>query len=1225
MADANNVEIQQQLNKLLTEQKRILRENTRSLREQVALTNEMAESLNKANLNNDLLQKSNSLKQSLMGAADEASRFGKSNQDMAAAASGALQETDDGFEGLLATYGKATAKAGVWGAATAGFIDGVTKGFNLIKTGLSGVLSLTGSVVEGMFSIGKAILSIPFKIFNAFVNEANRMRGEPLLAREFEETRKSFGDFGEDLSKHVIGGYRKLRGELAETGLSVFRVLGYRHEQLKFVREQFEALGPVAHQFGQEIASQAEHFAAYQKGLGLSGEMMKGLGQATQGTESSFEETLRTTTNFTTNLGKRFGLSQKVIGRDIGEMAKDLKTFGSVGVRQMGQLSVFARKLGADFKDLLGVVNKFDNFEDAAESAARLAQAFGLNIDAMEMINEQDPAARIEMLRKAFFQTGKDISKLTRQERNYLAATAGIEDQALNSVFALQNQGKTYDEISAAGQTAEQQQITQAEAMQKLSDSIERMIKSGHRVGGFFDRFMMGFKRGMRWAKPFRDVMRNIRKSLWAAERAGRAVGRAFVQNFPGIKKFLEGMKDFFDPKKFRRMGGKVVGAFKQFFKELGDPKTSEKALGNLLSSLKKAFFGMAGEQNGAMAKIIDGFKDGFKAVGQIILSATKVAIKFMTKFFKGITSFIKGDRTFLEAMKDVFSDGANAGAGFLDDAFFMISKQLGPVSEKMGDAFMEMMGVAWDKFEKWWKSIDWWGVFKTVISSDAGQALAAVMFGPTFIKVGMNVMGSALSKIITSGGVAKAAGSLGPVFGRVLGAAGPVAAVAAAAFAGWKFGEWIDEQLGLSDKISAWAGEVTGQTAKMNAEILSATSKNAKAIRDVQINNAVKVLEKQGSGQKVINALKAEEADRMKSIGSILKNNLNLSLQERKVLIQNLQIEQDRLINERARAKFKEMTKGKQVRGMGPAKEARKAAIDELKASGQLEMDPEKLGKELADLTEKTVGFGKKAVEKAKKNAPKLSSTDLFFTVDRAEALSPKKLKNVEKNIKEAGKIITKKGGIRDSMESITQAFEGFDQSKFVTTSESVQSLAEIPAVLSAVSKMKVGENVVTKIIDGTKMAINALAGLAVEVGPIANEAGKDAAKLSKNVQNLTQVPMSVMNMADAYSNVSSEISTFAKAKNIKDLPIVKGIVNLVEASNNIRNELAGIDKVNLKPKVENLGKVLGLKGSDSIKIEHENFKVDINVMVELDPTKLTDAVVDTGRVLRTPKIPRR
>jgi len=1212
MADASNLEIQQQLNKLLSEQKKIMRDTTRSLREQVGLANEMAEALNKANIGQDLVQKSQSLKQSLMGAAEEASKFTKNNQDMASAASGALQETDDGFEGLLATYGKATSKASAWGAATGGFIEGITKGFGLLKTGLSGVLSLAGSVVEGMFSIGKAILAIPFKIFNAFVNEANRMRGEPLLAREFEETRKSFGDFGEDLSKHVIGGYKKLRGELAETGLSVYRVLGYRHEQLKFVREQFEALGPVAHQFGQEIASQAEHFAAYQKGLGLSGEMMKGLAQATQGTEDSFEETLRTTTNFTTNLGKRFGISQKVIGRDVGEMSKDLKTFGSVGVRQMGQLSVFARKLGADFKDLLGVVNKFDNFEDAAESAARLAQAFGLNIDAMEMINEQDPGARIEQLRKAFFQTGKDITKLTRQERNYLAATAGIEDQALNSVFALQNQGKTYDEISAAGQTAEQQQITQAEAMQKLSDSIERMIKSGHRVGGFFDRFMMGFKRGMRWAKPFRDVMRNIRKSLWAAERAGRAVGRAFVQSFPGVKKFLEGMKDFFDPKKFRRMGGKVVSAFKTFFKELGDPKTSEKALGNLLGSLKKAFFGMAGEQRGAMSNIIDGFKSAFKAVGQIILSSIKVAMKYMKKFFKAITKVIKGESSFGDAIEEMFNDGVNKGSSFMGDVWNMIQTQLGPVTSQLGDAFVEMMGEAWKKFEDWWEDIDWWGVFKKVISSDAGKALAAVIFGPTFIKAGISGIGS----LLTSPAVLSSVGKFAARFG-------PTGAAALAAFgAGFALGNWLEKEFQISDKI---IDKFTNINQKMNREILVETTKNSKMIRDVQIKNNIEVLKKQGAGQNVINALKSDEANRTREIGKLLKNNVDLSLQERKVLIQNLQIEQDRLINERARIKFKEMTKGKQVRGMGPAKEARAAAIAELKASGQLEMDPDKLGKELVDLTEKTVGIGKKVVEKAKKQTPEFSTSDLFFSIDKAESLAPKKLKNLEKEIKEAKNIISKKGGIRDSMDEITKSFEGFDQQKFSTTADTISALSEIPSALAAISKTRLGGRVIEKSVDGTKMAIYALSDLAIEVGPVANKAGKDAGKVSQNVAKLIEIPESVRQMAESYSNASGEISTFAKTKNIKNLPIVKGISNLVEASNNIRGELAGISEVNLKPKIENLGKVLGLKGADSLKIEHENFNVNVNVMVELDPTKLTDAVVDTGRVLRTPKMPRR
>ena len=1211
MADVNNVDIQQQLNKLLTDQRRILRENTRSLREQVALTNEMAESLNKANINQDLVQKSQSLKNSLMGAAEEAAKFTKGNQDMAAATSGALKDTDDGFEGLLSTYGKATTKAGAWGAATGGFIEGITKGINFLKTGLTGVLSLASSVVEGMFSIGKAIISIPFKIFNAFVNEANRMRGEPLLAREFEETRKSFGDFGEDLSKHVIGGYRKLRGELAETGLSVFRVLGHRHEQMKFVREQFEALGPLAHAFGEEIADQAEYFAAYQKGLGLSGEMMKGLAQATQGTDDSFEDTLRTTTKFTTNLGKRFGISQKVIGRDIGEMAKDLKTFGSVGVREMGQISVFARKLGTDFKDLLGVVGKFDNFEDAAESAARLAQAFGLNIDAMAMINEQDPAARIEQLRKAFFQAGKDITKLTRQERNYLAATAGIEDQALNSVFALQSQGKTYDEISAAGQTAEQQQLTQAEAMGKLSDSIERMIKSGHRVGGFFDRFVMGFKRGMRWSKSFRDVMRNIRKSLWAAERAGRAVGRAFIKSFPGMKKFLDGMKDFFDPKKFRRMGGKVVSAFKNFFKDLGDPKKATKALGNLVGALQKAFFGMAGAQHGAMSKIIGGFKTMFKAVGQVILSAIKISMTYMTKFFDAITDVVNGDKTFFEAMKGIFDDGTGAAAGFMDDVWFVISKQLGPATKKLGDAFVKLFKTVWGKVKTWFEKIDWMDVFVDVISTKAGLALATVMFGPAFLKAGIGILGKSMELIMGSskamGGMAKLGKSMVSMFA----AAGPIGLAVAAAAA----------------ILVGYAAYVANE-AKKNFKLALADIESDVAAAQKRIDKSSSSMSALGIDNELIAKLNEEENLTQKSLDKIIamKKKGSMSEQQFAAIRENALAKEEKLLK-RLRKEAEKAAQNNASLFAGSDEKALLAAANR-KVDRQAQRKHE-VARSFGDVKNLGPDFKSQAeIESAAqknmfaKNLDIQGIDDLMKNVKKD--FDPKKIKEIEKTFNDAKEILLKKGGLKDSMDEIVKAFEGFGGAKFSTVAESVSSLAKIPAALSFMVDTQKSGVEIEKSINGTRISINALSDLATEVGPMVNSAGKDAPKIAKNVQNLAQIPASVVVMAENYKNASNEVGAFAKIKDIKNLPIVRGITNLVAASNNIRSQLAGINKVNLKPKVENLGKVLGLKGSDSIKIQHENFKIDINVQVELDPTKLTDAIVDTGRVVRSPKMPR-
>lgn len=1210
MADVNNVEIQQQLNTLLTDQKRILRDNTRSLREQVDLTNQMVESLSKANISGDIVQKSNSLKNSLRDAAEEASKFSKNNQDMASLAADHLKETDSGFEGLLKTYGKATAKAGVWGAATGGFIEGVDKGINLLKTGLTGILSLSTSVVEGMLSIGKAILSIPFKIFNAFINEANRMRGEPLLAREFEETRKAFGDFGEDLSKHVIKGYRNLRGELAETGLSTFRVLGFMHERLKFVREQFEALGAVAHAFGREIALQAEHFAAYQKGLGLSGEMMKGLAQATQGSDKTFEETLRTTTNFTTNLGKQFGLSQKVIGRDIGEMTKDLKTFGSVGVRQMAQLSVFARKLGSDFKDLLGVVERFDNFEDAAESAARLAQAFGLNIDAMEMINAQDPAQRIEALRKAFFQTGKDITKLSRQERNYLAATAGIEDQALNAVFAIDKQGLSYEKITAAGQTAEQQQITQAEAMQRLSDSIERMIKSGHRTGGFFDRFVQGFRRGIRWSGEFRDVMRNIRRSLWQAEHAGRAVGRTFIKAFPGIKQFLDGMADFFSPKKFAQMRKRVVAGFSQFFKELSDPKTAKNALNNLLKALQKAFFGMEESQRGAMMNIIGGFKKMFGAIGRIILSSVKIALKSLSKFFKAITKVITGESTFVDAIKDAFGKAGEAGASALLDVWFEISKELGPVSKELWKSFKGLMNVLWGKIKGWWEGIDWAEVWKK--TKKPLLAAAAIIFGPALIKgiaVGLgNVLVEGVKKALTGFDGKAIFGKFGSRLGGLAGAAIAITAAIGINNGLKKFEKDMDKSFGETErKLGASAAGIIDTITfgllpnDLGLQMANAVAKAADALFKAMDDYFGKDfgtefrkmlgqwLDFAGSVGEVIGAVFSGDKDRLKEASKdmgkklldYLKTNIKFVFTKLPGAALQVIVDFGAWVGETVFTVLQGAFEG--LADMFSDVPVLGWLLKKLsQAYGGMASLFNKLPDLFRSVVDKIVAFGTDVNNAAKKINDKIQS---LFKWETWLNLGRNIVGAIGEALKDLGDTITKP--FEDAKDELFELFEISSPSKvFLSMGKDMvgglkKGLGELPP-----------ENLMKD--HGEKMV-------------------KDYKKLMDDISKIS-IGGSKVSFGNLIEINSTGSSTAAKA-----------VQNIVKSTNEINKELSGISSVNLKPKLENLGKVLGLRGSDSLKIEHENFNVDINITVELDPTKLADAIVDTGKVIKSPKAPRK
>jgi len=1215
MADANNVDVQQQLNKLLSEQKRIMNANTRSLREQVDLTKEMVESLSKASMNDSAVNKAKNLQNSLKLAADQAKSFGKQSQDMSSVTSGALDETNEGFDGLIGKYGESAKKVSVVGAAFGGMADGIGKTFSIISTGLSGILGLAGAVTQGIFSIGKSILSIPFKIFNEFVKEANRGGGGNELARAFEETRDAFGDFDEDLSKHVIQGYKSLRGELAETGLSTYRVLGTMAERLIFVKEQFEALGPVAHAFGLEIAQQAEHFAAYQKGLGLSGDHMKGLAQLTQGTGESFELTLRSATNFTTSLGKQFGISQKVIGRDIGEMSKDLKTFGAVGVREMAQLSVYSRKLGADFKDLLGVVDRFDNFEDAAESAAKLAQAFGINIDAMEMIKEQDPAKRVDALRKAFYQTGKDITKLTRQERNYLATTAGIEDQALNAVFALDKQGTSYEDIATAGQNAEQAQITQVEAMEKLSDSIKRLIKDGQKTGGFFDRFAEGFKKGMRRAGEFRGVMRNIRKALWQAEFAGRRVGQAFVKMFPGVKKMLQGIKEFFDPAKFARLGGKVSSAFTEFFKDLSDPQKAKQAVSKLFNALREAFFGMVGDQETAMSKIIDGFKSAFKAVGQIILSGLVIAIDSMTKFITGLVKWIGGDTSFTDAMSEAFGKGAEGGTNALMDGLAMAAEQLGGPMKLLGDAFMKLLDLLWEKVKVWWDNIDWWDVFKTVAKSDAGKLLAAAILGPAFIKGIVGGLGAMVTNNFGAAG-AKAGG----LFGNALKAAAAnpmaalgVAAVALAAYIGYAV---IKEFKNLNQEIKNTqieidkVGEITnarlagynqelkkrGVTEEMIAGIYDASGN----LDQDKIKNAIQ-----------LNKLGWEEID-------ILKKSTTIKQQQQ---LDELALEQKLLEQKKLKAGYSDNVDIQAKVGINAAKQ--KVLMDQMhkqqelfeKAGIDIQKNGERIGTKMGQ------GTWKGGMQVKPEDKKPLSASEMFGQFEQAKQLNPGQMKMMKSNLEKAKELIAGPGGIKDQMTEIGNAFIGFDSTSFSTSAEAIHNLGGITAALQQTGRTKINQKGIEASITASKAGIMSLVGLANDSSLNLGASAKKAESLGEEVIKLGSIPAAALNVAQGFTELKAEVSQFAKAKNASSVPIVKAIMNMVETSNIINTALSNIDTKTIKPKLENLGKALGLKGADEIRIGHENFNIHINVEVELNPSKLADAIADTGKMVTSTK----
>lgn len=624
----SNIESTEQLNKLLQQQNQLYLAQAKLMRGQASLLSQIVEitqQVDPSKMTRGMTEFDDAVRQ----VAETIGDFGSESQAQFGNIEKYLSKSNRGMKtgGLEAKkYGKALIGIGIAGEA----LNKVAAGFNLIKNAMTGGLGIIFDVISAMGNLAVSILTIPFKMLNALISQTGG--GSSELRQAIEDLRKEFGNLRTGSSKAVLDMSRAMRGQLAQTALSTWRIFGNLAERIKTLTEYAKQLGPLFTNLTKSLVANVEAFGAYVKGLGLTEEGMKGVGRQALIFGTTFQEVGRQITTIAYQLGPAFGINGKEVSRAIGDMMQDVKNFGTLSVKQLGSIAVFTRKLGLEFKDLLGIVDKFDNFEDAAQSVAQLNQAFGLNVDALEMIKEQDPAARFDKLRKAFAQTGRSVENMTRQELKLLASQTGLSEEAVKLGFSMKNQGMTYDQVQKKADLAEKKQLTQAEAMQKLASSIERLVKSGDfGTGGFFDRFIQGFIRGIQWSWPFRKMMWNIRRDLMLVFRAGIQVGRAFVEFFPGVKKVFKGIGDAFSPARWRAMlfgSGGVVSMFRTFFKDLGDPSRAKQAVQKLLGSIMRTFRSFFSGAAGAAGEVIEGFKNFFKSVisgaGQLLEQGTE-------------------------------------------------------------------------------------------------------------------------------------------------------------------------------------------------------------------------------------------------------------------------------------------------------------------------------------------------------------------------------------------------------------------------------------------------------------------------------------------------------------------------------------------------------------------------------------------------------------------------
>lgn len=669
-------------------------------------------------------------------------------------------------------------------AAVTGMIQGF-KNLMAIGKGLTGFLT---TAVEGIGAIGMAILAIPFKMFNGLIDIANKASGgsnELLVA--IEDLRKEFGALGTGSPKVIMQMSTELKG-FSDTGLGAFQVFGTLTERLQAFLKLAQSMGPTFQNFGEEFRSNGGAILAWQKGLGLSDEMMKTIGQTAKAMGKSMSSVLLPIQKQAQDLGKAFGIDSKLISRDMVKAMADLKHFAGASVKEIASASVYARKLGLELHDITGTLDAFDTFDSAADNASKLSQAFGLNIDAFKLMEAQDPATQIEMLRKSFATAGQDASKFNRQQLQLLASSTGLSEEQAKLAFSMKNQGVGLDDIKKKSEGAEKKQLSQAEAMKALADSIERMVKSGGaQSGGFFERFFKGIMGGLQSSHEFRKIIMNIQRALMLTEMAGVKLGRALAQLAP-VKELLGDIASIFSPKKFATLFGGISKEIEKFAK-------GEEQFTGMMDMIKIHFLDFFDSEKGPGKKILAGFGKFFEYIVKAISDALPAMATKLSGFMTDLTKFILNPKA--------ASDAAAKGVGVAATVVAII-KPLGNALATswniISPSLLEFVDVAITKIGELMsmalKNEKFMGIVKKALFGSF-----AIVFGPAVFRMALSGIisnfGGAIAKMITSsfgssavkagategveamgGTLSKAMGGLG----KFIGPAAIIAAIASAA-----------------------------------------------------------------------------------------------------------------------------------------------------------------------------------------------------------------------------------------------------------------------------------------------------------------------------------------------------------------------------------------------------------------------------------------------------------
>jgi len=154
---------------------------------------------------------------------------------------------------------------------------------------------------------------------------------------------------------------------------------------------------------------------------------------------------------------------------------------GPRAIKVFQELSAMSKATGIEMQRLVSVADRFDTFESAADSTAKLnAILGGPYLNSVQMLNASEEE-RLRLLRGTLDATNRSWESLGRFERKAFAAAAGFQSLAVAAAFFQGNMAKV-DELT-------KNQEKQDEAQRQLIMSASKLTPIMDRLARFADRF----------------------------------------------------------------------------------------------------------------------------------------------------------------------------------------------------------------------------------------------------------------------------------------------------------------------------------------------------------------------------------------------------------------------------------------------------------------------------------------------------------------------------------------------------------------------------------------------------------------------------------------------------------------------------------------------------------------------------------------------------------------